>query len=646
MGPRNKQVDDNSTMNAVFYVQDYTSSVKGAASRKCNVHFSTSGSDGLAKLEIEYLESTNTKQVYNETKVLKPNEWLVYLPQTIGHTVSLVLMKSTNPAECVVFEARSENIPVLKMMEAKMREFLRVILYHIKVKDKTSKDKPNVGTLHIMRDRLMIITGAPPNTCALLDYTFAPFKNGITFSPNNELGFDALPDIAVLSDQTHDIWRTIHGCMQTIGLFNKTSTTEDFGNKCDEAGSQKRLLPQAKEPTFQIFDPMNCESSSRTMYVYYNLPKNPSVLRPCKYVYMNLPDRKKAPVLNHQYVNVRHVGSVYQNCWRSCTKKTGKDSIETGEVPPPPPPRLKPPPLPPKPRNRPPNSPLPPIPTPDLPPQRRLPEPPSLPLPRLPERYVHKEIQYVVYSSKPVSGQIFVIQVVFFQKHDDATLERIKKLEEEANYQVLKPLPDCISVSGDLKISLLDIDACCTLKSEKDQVIEHEIVKEAILQSCWVIIEFHLEHNENTSQNFHAKIAMQPKTGSNSRSSRTNKDIQISTTFQMRDAISNVFQSSQPVVCNSLKTIGVRKYLEVCGLMDIPCALHNDWTGLAGEIGLTVDEVFRIQSKACFPNFSPTNEVLNIWSQRQNKSCNIDGFKAKLENLQRFDVLEVLKGSE
>ena len=49
-------------------------------------------------------------------------------------------------------------------------------------------------------------------------------------------------------------------------------------------------------------------------------------------------------------------------------------------------------------------------------------------------------------------------------------LQRIKKLEEEANYQVLKPLPDSISVDGDLKISLEDVDGCCTLKSEKHQV--------------------------------------------------------------------------------------------------------------------------------------------------------------------------------
>ena len=88
--------------------------------------------------------------------------------------------------------------------------------------------------------------------------------------------------------------------------------------------------------------------------------------------------------------------------------------------------------------------------------------------------------------------------------------------------------------------------------------------------------------------------------------------------------------------------IGVKKYLEVCSLMDIPCALHNNWTGLAGEVGLTIEEVFKIQSRACFPNYSPTNEVITIWSQRQGKSCNLEQFKEKLRILQRFDVLDML----
>lgn len=76
--------------------------------------------------------------------------------------------------------------------------------------------------------------------------------------------------------------------------------------------------------------------------------------------------------------------------------------------------------------------------------------------------------------------------------------------------------------------------------------------------------------------------------------------------------------------------------------MDIPCALNNNWTGLAGEVGLTIEEVFKIQSRACFPNYSPTNEVITIWSQRQGKSCNLEQFKEKLRILQRFDVLDML----
>ncbi|CAB4004765.1 Myeloid differentiation primary response 88 [Paramuricea clavata] len=513
-------------------------------------------------------------------------------------------------------------------METKLREFLRVITYDVKVRDTTTKNKPSVGVLHITRNKLVLIAGLPPNHSTLLDYTFAPSKNGITLALNEGLSFTELPNIVVLSDQTDDIWRTIQACMRAVGF-------------CEPEEGQVRIAPSTSVEDKESLWLTSMKCSMKTQYVYYNLPT-----RPCKYIYMNLPDRRKAPHLNHEYINVFHVGSVYQNCWRSCIKPKDEDDTE---IPPPPPPRQKPPPLPPKPRNRPPNSPLPPLPVPlrtppSIPLPKRPDDPPSLPLPRLPEKYVRKEIQYVVYSSKPVMGQIFVIQVVFFQKNDYATLERIKKLEEEANYQVLKPLPDSISVSGDLRISLLDIDESCTLKSERNQVIEHEIVKEAILQSCWLIIEFHLEHNDKTRRNFHSKIVMQPKSGLKPRSSRTSKDVQISTTFQ--DVVQNGLHSPTPVVCNSLKSIGVRKYLEVCGLMDIPCALHNDWTGLAGEIGLTVDEVFKIQSKACFPNFSPTNEVLNIWSQRQSKSCNIDEFKVKLGNLQRGDVLEVLDESD
>lgn len=95
-------------------------------------------------------------------------------------------------------------------------------------------------------------------------------------------------------------------------------------------------------------------------------------------------------------------------------------------------------------------------------------------------------------------------------------------------------------------------------------------------------------------------------------------------------------------VCTPLKNIEVSKYLEMCSLLDIPSALNNDWTGLAGEVGLNINEVFRIQSKAFYPNYSPTSEVLNIWSQRDHSTCNIEKLRSILKRLQRFDVLEVL----
>lgn len=314
-----------------------------------------------------------------------------------------------------------------------------MVSYDIKVKDVSTKNKLLFGTLHITRDKLILITGHPPNHATLVDYKFASYKNGVTLTPNEGLGFIELPNITVLSDQIDDIWKTIQGCIEAVGFCETTS-----GNILE------RLRPTVSLPNgtanvnvnvnFWSTQSANCADklssdslwspltetdlrcSSKTQYVYYNLPK-----RPCKYLYMNLPDKMKAPHINRDYINIFHKGSIYQNCWRSCTK-AGDDALTDKEVAPPRPPKEKPPPLPPKPRNRPPNSPLPPLPphkcnSPQPPLPRRPDVPPSLPLPRLPEAYMRKEIQYVVYSSKPVIGQMYVIQVVFFQKNDFATLE-------------------------------------------------------------------------------------------------------------------------------------------------------------------------------------------------------------------------------
>ena len=300
-----------------------------------------------------------------------------------------------------------------------------MISYDIKVQDITTKDKPVTATLHIMRNRLLIITGSPPNHIILLDYTFTSCQNEVSLPVNDRLTFPELPNLVVLSDQTDDIWRTIDGCKRAVKRIKPKPPTDSTEN-----GSACLTLPPNPPETPSLRDPATTGHPSKTQYVYYNLPK-----RPCKYIYMNLPDKRKVPHLSHHYINVFHMGSVYQNCWRSCTERSNEDLTDV-EEPPPPPPRQKPPPLPPKVRNRPPNSPLPPLPPsaqppespcprtpPPLPLPRRPSEPPSLPLPRLPDTLVRKEIQYVIYSSKPVIGQMFVIQVVFLQKNDYATLE-------------------------------------------------------------------------------------------------------------------------------------------------------------------------------------------------------------------------------
>ena len=309
-----------------------------------------------------------------------------------------------------------------------------------------------------MRSKLLLISGFPPNLTTLFEYKFGGLKNGMTLSHTDGLNFSELPNIKILSDQKDDMCRTIRGCIQAIGFGgaeeNEMSRIACLTNGLDEENERSNSVTPSSVPAETTSDALGgssctngaskdtevgkCVASTKTQYVYYNLPT-----RPCKYIYMNLPNKRKAPQLNHDYINVYHTGSVYQNCWRSCTNSRD-DDIPTAECPPPPPPRQKPPPLPPKPRNRPPNSPLPPIPTspwnfpepPPLPSRRLFQGPPPLPLPRLPERYVSKEIQYVVYSSKPVIGQMFVIQVVFFQNGDYATLEVSRELIRYASNSI------------------------------------------------------------------------------------------------------------------------------------------------------------------------------------------------------------------
>lgn len=322
---------------------------------------------------------------------------------------------------------------------------LLVICYRIKVRQTNSKD-PLLADLHILRDRLIILMGRGPHLRKILDYPFTKSGDGITLKSNKELlVFDEVDNyFVILGDQNKEIWQTIQGCLKATRIGGGKSKIVNnlrlqFENKQTESSD---LLE--KKNSSKFIDTTTCRSSKEhdkasslspnPKNVYFNLP-----MRPCKYIYMNLPEERKTPRLNHSYINVFHLGSVYQN-WRSFTK-TKEDKMEQQnhsqysdlpQSPPPRPPRLTAPPLPPKPKtkNKPPTSPLPPPPRPsgtdETPPPlfpRVVDQPPSLPLPRLPESSSTKEIQYVIFSSKPMVGQILVIQVVLFQKNDFSTFE-------------------------------------------------------------------------------------------------------------------------------------------------------------------------------------------------------------------------------
>ena len=81
----------------------------------------------IVTIQFTNVESSRTTQdkEFNETILLQPEKWVVYLSETVD-SMSLLLVKlSPQLSHRVAFEAKNENISVLKIMEAKLREFLR-----------------------------------------------------------------------------------------------------------------------------------------------------------------------------------------------------------------------------------------------------------------------------------------------------------------------------------------------------------------------------------------------------------------------------------------------------------------------------------------------------------------------------------------
>lgn len=271
-----------------------------------------------------------------------------------------------------------------------------VVSYDVIVQEMVPGKKTSCGVIHIFHDKVLVTQGFPPDLRKIFlhslhhgdnDWIKCIDSQGLHLSGAN-------PEVFLLSEHRDDIWKTLQGCL-TSGISESPNSSSG-------------------EPSTTVDQTM-----TTLVHPYHNLPA-----RPCRYIYMNLADKMRAPFENKRYVNIFNVsGAIYQN-WQSCEEGSKNKNCVYEDVPPPCPPRRPPPRLPPKsksmPRNRPPDSPLPPLP---CGPRNVQTLPPLPPRSILWEPIGDKELQCVVYSSKPVVGQFWVIQVIFLQKNDHRTLQ-------------------------------------------------------------------------------------------------------------------------------------------------------------------------------------------------------------------------------
>lgn len=277
---------------------------------------------------------------------------------------------------------------------------LTVISYDVTIQAPTGDESK--GIIHIFRDKIIVTQGFPPNLQDVVSHSLKPgSRSWMRFVDKTKLCFGTRPDVFVISEHSCDIWKTLQGCVRALGFFVMTQNIS-------EQAIVKPIISMVQNGVSGQLHETVCEMKP-VEHPYYNLHP-----RPCRYIYMNLSDARRAPFRDHRYVNVFNVaGTIYQN-WQNCQGSDSKDS----EEPPPCPPRRPPPLLPPRPGKRPPNSPLP-----SVPPSQDGLNAPTLPPRRFEEKIGEKEMQYVVFSSKPLVGQFWVIQVIFLEKNDYCTLE-------------------------------------------------------------------------------------------------------------------------------------------------------------------------------------------------------------------------------
>ena len=84
------------------------------------------------------------------------------------------------------------------------------------------------------------------------------------------------------------------------------------------------------------------------------------------------------------------------------------------------------------------------------------------------------------------------------------------------------------------------------------------------------------------------------------------------------------------------------KRKEICTKLDNTSYSLNNWRDVAGHLGFRVDEIKSFDDKAqkC-ANFSPMEQVLTIWEQRDT-GCSLDRLVGILREIQRLDIVSDL----
>lgn len=447
------------------------------------------------------------------------------------------------------------------------------------------------------------------------------------------------------SESSVELRKTITELVRPIGIeplyensensCNKTVDFKPLNNTCLLRHTDCKLISSQKS-TETVQDE---EKQASDKIHYVNLPEGS---RPSCYLYMNLPDPKKAPKETVSYVNhvfmSRSMKGIYENVF--CN--TAVCSEETEPVP-----SLPPPPL--LPRQPPPRIPRRLLTDRQGPLTARLPVTGPLPPPRPPKKdltSVAKEdiqVQIAVFSSRAVVSRAWYLRVVVMRHDsDDSTFKTVKEREIASKYHLMQTYP--FSISSDIVISLKHQRQQFRLTSENSQEVDYNII-ENLKRGFWVVIEFHLEHLGSEADQFVGNVCVEPKHLPVGGKCPINKKFNLGITedFELKQHCSNCIQlESHNMEENQPCKLVISDYAlrrKVCEKLDMINSSYN-WKDVAGQLNLfSVDEIKTIEDKVyrCF-KFSPMDHVLTTWEQRD-PGCSLERLVSILRDIQRLDVV-------